>query len=263
MARDPLKSYTLPGRKVPLKTGQGARKAKESPAEFLARVVNKRPRCPEPMDVMMTVLEGDENLVALYYGVDVAFVRDVCSVHKPIQASMMKARAIRVSRDRDGASVADLMKKEALEEIAKAPTLPTRERWPIDEKDRRQAIRDWLIDDDVLVLYEGDLSRVAQAGRVPLHQLIAMVNGDDVLAQLREIGYLVKAERMFSKLCDVGEKSTQPTAALKVIQALGGELGERFTERSKVDVRRVGFEAPDDEDATADGELKSVLRRVK
>ena len=262
MARDPLKSYTLPGRKVPLKTGQGARKAKESPAEFLARVVNKRPRCPEPMDVMMTVLEGDENLVALYYGVDVAFVRDVCSVHKNVQASMMKARAIRVSRDKDGASVADLLKKEALEEIAKAPTLPTRERWPIDEAARRQAIRDWLIDEDALVLYEGDLSRIAQAGTIPLHQLLGIVGGDDELSRLREIGYLVKAERSFSRLCEVAEKSTQPTAALKVIQALGGELGERFTERSKVDVRKVGFEAPADEDEK-DGELVSVLRRVK
>lgn len=258
--RDPLKAFTLPGRKTPLRSGGGSRKSSESPADFLARVQEKRPRRPEPLPVLITAVEGDTALAALYYGESEDFIKDVLAVHKPSKDAMVKARAVAHARQKEGNSLADAMKKEQLDAVARLPDMPRRERWPADDTERRRAIRDWLIDDDVLVLYEGDLVRISDAGTIPMHQLVGLLDGDEELERLRDLGLRIRAERAASRMMELSERSNQPTATDKILKAFGDD---RWKDKSQVDVRRVGFEPPAASERSDDGELVSVLRRVK
>lgn len=251
--KDPLKSFTLPGKKTALRTGGGKRKSSETPKDFVDRMSKTFPG-------IITAVEGNIALAALYYDVEERMCTDVAELYGECKSAYLKARAVAVARERDGASVADILKRDAADAVAKMPTLPRRERWPVDEDERAAAIRTWLIDDDVLVLYEGDLSRISDAGTIPLHQLVSMVAADGELARLREVGFQVKAERTLSRLCEISERSNQPTATLKILQAFGGD---RWNEKSSVTVKNVGFEAPKDDEAAGEGGLVSVLRRVK
>ena len=253
---DPLSSFFLPDRKAPLRSGGGAIKAKETPAAFLERLREKKPYSPPTLPIIITVVDGSMELAALYYGVEVQIIEALCKTHRPSREALTKARAAAYARKKDGESVGDVMKKAALDFVAALPDLPTRERWPADEKERAAAIRSWLIDDDALLLYEGNLAKISEAGRIPLHQLVSMVRGDAELQELKDEGDYIAAVRQEARLREIAERSNQPTATIKMLQALGPE---HWRDRSTVDVRKVGFDVPADDEA----EVGSVLRRVK
>ena len=255
--RDPLKAFTFPNRKTPLRSGGGRRTGRESAQQFIDRVASKDH--PKSMTRVITAVEGSIPLAALYYDMDEGFIKDVIDVHKHCKEAWLKARAVRAAREKNATTVADILKREAEDAVAKMPTLPSRERWPVDDTARRHAIRDWLLDEDVLVLYEGDLVKISEAGTVPMHVLLGIMDGDEVLQAQRELGLRVRAERAASRMMELSETSSQPTATDKLLKAFGDD---RWRDRSQVDVRRVGFEPPASSDDD-DGELASVLRRVK
>lgn len=242
-----------------MRTGVGAKKAKESPAEFLDRIIHKRPYSV-PLSVVITAVEGDTSLAALFYEVDEDLIKDVCSQHKHCKSALMKARAVAHARLKEDSVLADALKKEQSDALAKLPDMPRRERWPVDDTERRWAMRDWLLDSDALVLYEGDLVKISEAGTIPMHVLVGLMKGDEELESMRELGLMVRAERAASRMMALSETSNQPTATDKILKAFGDE---RWKDKSQVDVRRVGFEPPAEVERGDDGELVSVLRRVK
>jgi hypothetical protein len=257
LARDPLKSYKLPNRATPMKSGVGRRKSKETPQEFVDRLVEKRPRCPEPFPVVILAVEGDLSLAALFYEVDEQFLKDLCAWSKPCGEAWTRARAVRIAAEKESRESADALKKAALDEVARLPDLPVRSNWPVDDVERVRAQRAWLLEKRVLRHYHGDLVRISEGGTIPLDVLVEMVKTDEVLRHERDIGYAIAAEIATSRMMAISKTSNQPTAALKIIQALGDD--DRWHDRSKVEVKSVGFEVPD----SGDDELVSVLRRVK
>ena len=253
---DPLSSFYLPGKKAPLRTGGGAMRAGESPAEFLERLLVKKSYKPPIVPVIITAVEGSVELAGLYYGVGADMIEDICKTDKASKDALMKARAVAYARKKDGDAAADVIKRVAEDAVADMPALPVRERWPVDEKERLAAIKKWLVDEDVLLLYEGDLSKISTGGRVPLHVLVSLVKADGELTKLKDAGDYVASARMEGKLRDIAERANNPTAVMKFLQAKGDES---WQDRSKVELRRVGFEVPDDDDVA----VGSVLRRVK
>jgi hypothetical protein len=239
-ATDPASAYGL-------KSGSRKRRRDEDPAAFIKRIVKTFPK-------VIAQCRGDLPTAALVFGVQLPMMEDIVAAHRPkLGRPYSKARALAAAEAHRSVEEADAARKELMAEVEEKDRRLKRKYWPTDEDQRRSDIHDALIVS--LIENEGDVAETSSCLNVPIHEINEMMEGDEDLLGARAAGLRVQAVKAESALF----KGAQSGNNVMVKMVLTNLLGDQWSERQQVDVRRVGFAPPDDKEA----EEGSVLQLIK
>jgi hypothetical protein len=221
----------------------------ETPDKFLARLVRD---CP----AVIKKCKGDLPTVALVFGVQLPMMEDVVAANrKTVGQALAKARALAAAELQGDQSKVDEA-REKLDEVVEDKQVDKRlkrRNWPQDVGERVSQISDALVVS--LVENNGDIKETSECLNVPIHEILDLVDTDDEVAGALEQGQRVQAsiaESQAFKRMQNGDN-----AMIKMV--LTNLHGDRWAERQKVDVKRVGFAPPEKDEA----EEVSVLSIVK
>jgi hypothetical protein len=214
----------------------------------LDRIVKTAPK-------VLALVEGDLPATALVFGIQLPMMEDIVAANrKTVGAALTRARAVAAARKNQSAEIANEAKKALVADVSEKDKRLKRRSWPIDPEQRTNDIHDALTVS--LIENEGDISETSACLNVPIDEINDMMEGDQQLQHARLKGLQVQATRAESQLF-VMSKQGNFQAAKMVLTNL---LGDQWSERQQIDVRRVGFSPPDEKD---NAENVSVLSLVK
>lgn len=129
--------------------------------------------------------------------------------------------------------------REVLEARRSMPRKVTRKTWPAD-RDKRLAhaagvMRQALID------YEGQEAAIAAALRLPLTEVMEVIESDEALTQLYEDQKNLAVSQVESWLFKLAKESNTPTAAMFFLK---NARPEKWSDKSQVEVKNMGFTPP-------------------
>jgi hypothetical protein len=229
----PLSSFYMPGKKTPMRPNQGKRKARETREKFFKRLQKELP-------VVYRVLKGNDALVADYYGIEEKFVIDMAEAYGDIREARIDARKIALAAKQDGEEVGKALEAESMRRVVEKEPLPVRKRWPRDKDKRYDAIRKFLTVDGALVSYEGDLVVLADSCNIPMSELMLMVEGDEELQALRDLGLRIQAYYLESRMLATARTSNRVNDMKYPLN----NLSERWSDRKEIDHRGLDFSVP-------------------
>lgn len=203
---------------------------------------------------------GDLGAVALIYDIPLELVENLVSSDPPgLGKAYARARSLAIAEESGDKKAVSAVKKKIntkVKIVDDGDRRLKRRNWPSADTDlqkRQKEIRQALLYS--LVENEGDIAETSLCLNVPIHEINLMLEKYDDVAAARDCGLRVQAVKAESQAFKQAQQGN--TQMLKMVMT--NILSDQWSERQQVDVRRVGFAPPSENEA----EEVSVLQLVK
>ena len=129
--------------------------------------------------------------------------------------------------------------REVLEARRSMPKKVERKTWPADREKRLERVAKVMR--QALVDYDGQEAAIASALRLPLSEVMEVIEGDEALLQMYEEQKNYAISRVERQLYKLAMESSTPTAAMFFLK---NARPEKWSDKSQVEVKNMGFTPP-------------------